>query len=385
MNPVSFHHPSLPAMPVDIVHSIIDQLSGDKSIPVIRSVAAWSRTSHASYLQLKAWMEKHASPDRELQRRLGTAFAYGEPLLKLWQVARPFVHATSPTKTVIRINEQLAKLELEPRCAALLVLGSDRDQLSVEQQTALRNYLILQKVISNAGKQLVTFDADEAGNVACFLTMNAADFILKGSYNAEGIAHAVIRALIELPLEARIQGLNALLGIVTSVDPDLYVEALQPHMAAFLPEHWDSSYMQSARGMVLLAALRMLAPRQHPNTLSIAEPVLRFLGLWLDQLPPTTRHVSAIARTEHHKDVLLVVQSMFWMVRSDVDAKRCYAQQFVGRGLLSAEEFKVLERHPELTRPGANLCFDKLDRLAATIEYQNDAQGYNRSAGCALV
>ncbi len=382
MNSLPSRHLSLPAMPTDIVSSIISHLPDDTSLPVLRSVAAWSRTSHASQKQLKSWMEMHANPDQALQRRLGAAIAHGEPLVKLWQVARPFVHAISPATTVFRINEQLAMLKLDPRCAALLVLGSNRDQLSAEQQTALRNYLLRQKVISADGKQLVPLDADEACNVAGLLTMNAADLILEGKCNAEGVAQVVMRALIELPLEARILGLNALLSIVTSVDQKLYIEALQSHMAAFLPERWDPAYMESARGMVLLAALRMLADKRHADTLAIARPVLHFLGQWLDHLPPELRHVSTIDRTEHHQQVLLVIQCMFWMVRNDKDAKRCYAEQFIGRGFITAREFAVLEQHAELTRPGANLCFDKLDRLSLQ---QSDEDGYQRPAVCALM
>ena len=89
--------------------------------------------------------------------------------------------------------------------------------------------------------------------------------------------------------------------------------------------------MQSPRGQVLLAALRMLATKRHPDTLAVAQPVLRFLGQWLDQLPPLQRHVSVIPRTPHHEHVLLVIQCMFWMVRQDADARQCYADEFVTR------------------------------------------------------
>ena len=391
MHPLPFYHPSLPAMPPDIVGSIIKHLSDDtlpavdRQRPVVRTVALWSRTCHASYRQLKPWMEANASPDKELQHRLDAAIAYGEPLLTLWQTARPFVHATSPTRTLIRINEQLARLELEPRCAALMVLGSERAQLSTEQQIALRNYLIREKVITASDDWRHPVGADEACNVAGYLTMNGVDFILKGKCNAEQLAHAVMQALVELPLEARIQGLNALLGIVTSVDPELYVEALQPRMAHFLPPHWDRGYMQSPRGQVLLAALRMLATKRHPEPMSVAQPVLRFLGQWLDQLPPAHRHVSSITRTPHHEHVLLVIQCMYWMVRRDAEARQCFADEFVARGLISAAEFSVLEQHPELTRPGENLCFDQLGTYVAAMQRHADEVDNTRPARCALV
>lgn len=378
-------------MPLDIVGTIIKHLhddvpsAEDSQRPVVRAVTLWSRSCHATRLQLKSWLDTHASPDAELQRRLGAAIAYGEPLLKLWQTARPFVYATSPTRTLIRINEQLAKLELEPRCAALMVLGSDRDQLLPEQQIALRNYLIQQKVITASDNWLHPVGADEACNVAGYLTMNGVEFILKGKCNAEQLAHAVMQALIELPLDARIQGLNALLGIVTSVDPELYVEALQPRMAHFLPPRWDDGYMRSPRGQVLLAALRMLATKRHPEPLAVAQPVLRFLGQWLDQLPPAHRHVATIARTPHHEHVLLVIQSMFWMVRQDADARQCFADAFVARGLFSAAEFSVLEQHPELTRPGENLCFDRLSPYRLAMQRQRDDTENTRPAVCALV
>lgn len=388
MNPVVCAPLSLPAMPADVVHSIINHLSRDKAEPLVRTVSRWSRTSHASRAQLKPWMDVHANPDQALQHRLSAAIVYGEPLLRLWQCARPFVHTMSPAGTVTRINEQLATLDLEPRCAALLVLGSDRDQLSPEQKAALSDYLIRQKVIAVSDHWPSSDEAEEACQVAGFLTMNAVDFILKGKYNAEGLAHAVMQALCELPLGARIQGLNALLSMITSVDQALYIEALQPRMADFLPPHWDCAYMQSPSGMMLLAALRMLAAKRHANPLLIAQPVLRLLGLWLDQLPLTARHVSAIERTPHHQHVLLVIQSMIWMVRRDADARGCFADEFITRGFITDTEFSVLAQYPWLTRPGEPECFDQLGRLVAASHRRAEIAeraDHQQPVSCALI
>ena len=101
MHPLPFYHPSLPAMPLDIVGTIIKHLSDDslsaedRQRPVVRAVALWSRSCHAARLQLKPWLEANASPDEELQRRLGAAIAYGEPLLKLWQAGLHAITAWS--------------------------------------------------------------------------------------------------------------------------------------------------------------------------------------------------------------------------------------------------------------------------------------------------
>ena len=65
--------------------------------------------------------------------------------------------------------------------------------------------------------------------------------------------------------------------------------------------------------------------------------------------------------------------------------KAIFRDEFVVRGLVSVAEFGVLEQHPELTRPGENLCFDRLGSYVAAKNRQQDEPEPTRPAGCALM
>ncbi len=423
MNPISF---GLSAMPPDVVDTILAQLDTDASMPAFVSAARWSRSSHACHAQLRDWMRANADPDRELCKRLPPAMAYGQPLLRPWLVARPFLQALSAAHAVARINEQVARLNLDPRCAALLVLACERRQLGVELSVIVADYLRRQELITAADPGEIAAHpahhsaADGAARaaphaaaaaatathavalshpqpqplmptnspacqLASLLVLNAADFIIAGKFNAEGAAHAVVRALTELPLEARVAGLGTLVGIYTSVDQALFMEALQPRLSLLLPSHWDPAFMQSDHGVILLAALREMSTKRFASVAAVAIPAIRFLGKWLQQLPQGACHVAEIERTPHHWAVMMTLQSLFWMARDNAPSVRFFVQEFVARGFITPEEFAVLQRQPELARSTVRICFNQLKDLLAKEPVYAETPEPTRPNACALV
>ncbi len=195
----------------------------------------------------------------------------------------------------------------------------------------------------------------------------------------------MVRALVELPLEARIIGLSTLVGIHTSIDQELFMEALQPRLALLLPPQWDSAVMQSEFGEILLAALREMSLKRFPSIAAVAFPVMRFLGKWLDQLPQGPQHALNIERTGHHVQVMLTVQSLFWLAKDNAPSKRAFVQEFVARGFITKAEFGVLEQHPNWCMPDAGLCFPKLNNRPAPDAGPIDSTEYTRPHLCALV